>query len=149
MSVRITYFVHGTTTDNEADLSSGWNDVALSSIGEQQSRELTSRTAQHHFDVVFTSDLARAFDSATITWGDTYKIIKDDRLRECNYGDHNGKDSKIVEPMQEMAIYTPMPNGESYEQVKARVAAFLDELRRNYDGKYVDFENGQSQSDSF
>ena len=30
---------HGTTFDNEAHLSSGWNDVALSPLGEQQSRE--------------------------------------------------------------------------------------------------------------
>jgi alpha-ribazole phosphatase/probable phosphoglycerate mutase len=137
MSVRITYFVHGTTTDNESNLSSGWNDVELSELGKQQSEELTDKTKQHHFDVVFTSDLSRAFNSARITWGDGYEIIQDSRLRECNYGDLNGKDSNTVEPLQEESINTPMPNGESYEQVKARIAAFLGDLKQNYDGKYI------------
>jgi broad specificity phosphatase PhoE len=137
MSVKITYFVHGTTTDNQKNLSSGWNDVALSELGEKQSEELTDKTSQHNFDTVFTSDLSRAFNSAKIAWGDKYKIIQDERLRECNYGDYNGKSSDVVEPLQEKSIDTPMPNGESYEQVKARIADFLDDLKKNYDGKHV------------
>lgn len=137
MAVRITYFVHGTTTDNEAGLSSGWNDVQLSDLGRRQSKELADKTKQYHFDVVFTSDLSRAVDSARITWGDSYQIIQDGRLRECNYGDYNGGHSTIVEPMQEQSIQTPMPGGESYEQVKARIADFLSDLKRDYDGKHV------------
>lgn len=137
MSIKITYFVHGTTTDNEKELSSGWNDVALSELGERQSEELTDKTSQYSFDVVLTSDLSRAFNSAKITWGDKYEIVQDRRLRECNYGDLNGESSEIVEPLQEKSIDTPMPNGESYEQVKARIADFLDELRKNYDGKHI------------
>ena len=137
MSVRITYFVHGTTTDNEKDLSSGWNDVALSELGIQQSKELTEKTKALHFDTVFTSDLSRAINSAKLTWGDTYPIVTDARLRECNYGDLNSKSSAEVEPLQEQSVTTPMPNGESYEMVKQRVAEFLDFLRANYDGKHV------------
>lgn len=137
MSVKITYFVHGTTTDNEANLSSGWNDVQLSELGERQSKELKEKTAHCHFDAVFTSDLSRAYNSAKIAWGDTYKIIQDNRLRECNYGDLNGKPSEIVEPLHEKSIYTPMPDGESYEQVKTRIAAFLADLKKDYEGKHV------------
>lgn len=137
MSVKIAYFVHGTTTDNEAGLSSGWNDVALSELGIRQSEELAGKTSQHNFDVVFTSDLSRAYNSAKITWGDKYEIVQDSRLRECNYGDFNGKSSEIVEPLQEKSIDKPMPNGESYEHVKARIAEFLADLQKNYDGKHV------------
>lgn len=137
MATKITYFVHGTTTDNEADLSSGWNDVELSELGKRQSKELTDKTSQHNFDIVFTSDLSRAYNSARITWGDRYKIFKDQRLRECNYGSLNGKSSEIVEPLQEKSINTPMPDGESYEQVKARIAEFLADLKKNYDGKHI------------
>lgn len=137
MSVRITYFVHGTTTDNERSLSSGWNDVELSELGKHQSEELTGKTSQYDFDVVFTSDLSRAYNSAKITWSDKYKIIQDSRLRECNYGDYNGKSSEIVEPLQEKAIDTPMPNGESYNQVRERIADFLNDLKKNYDGKHI------------
>ncbi len=32
MSVQITYFVHGTTKDNEDGISSGWSDVELSEL---------------------------------------------------------------------------------------------------------------------
>lgn len=137
MSVKITYFVHGTTTDNELNLSSGWSDVDLSETGVRQSRELTDQTRDKEFDVVFTSDLKRAINSARITWGDTYEIIQDARLRECNYGDMNGKPSVEVEPMQEKAIFKPMPNGESYEMVKDRIGSFIDYLKQNYDGKHV------------
>ncbi len=35
MAVKITYFVHGTTTDNEKGISSGWYDVDLSEKTEK------------------------------------------------------------------------------------------------------------------
>ena len=137
MSLIITYFVHGTTVDNENHVSSGWSDVELSELGIKQSQELTSQTEDMNFDVVFTSDLKRAVDSAKIIWGDKYEIIQDGRLRECNYGDLNGVSSDIVEPLQERSIEVPMPNGESYEMVKERIADFLEYLKQNYKGKHV------------
>lgn len=30
-----------------------------------------------------------------------------------------------------------MPNGESYEMVKERIQHFLDDLKKNYDGKHI------------
>ena len=137
MAVKITYFVHGTTTDNEDNKSSGWNDVKLSDLGVQQLKDLAVLTADKTFDAVFTSDLSRAINSADLTWGDKYARFADKRLRECNYGDLNGKSSDIVEPLQEKSITTPMPNGESYEDVKARIIDFLDYLRDEYDGKRI------------
>lgn len=137
MSIKITYFVHGTTTDNEEGISSGWKDVELSQLGIKQSQELTKLTEDQVFDAVFCSDLKRAVDSAEITWNDKFKIIQDSRLRECNYGDYNGALSEIVEPLQEKSITTQMPNGESYEDVKGRVSDFLSMLKEKYDGKHV------------
>jgi broad specificity phosphatase PhoE len=58
--IKITYFVHGTTTDNEKDISSGWSDVDLSDLGIQQSIELKDKIEDKTFDVVFCSDLIRA-----------------------------------------------------------------------------------------
>lgn len=137
MSVKITYFVHGTTTDNEAHKSSGWNDVKLSDAGIRQSKELADLTKGMSFDAVFTSDLSRAIDSAKLAWGDKYPTYADKRLRECDYGDLNGKGSGIVEPLQEESITKPMPNGESYEDVKARISDFLDFIKKEYDGKHI------------
>ena len=135
--IKITYFVHGTTLDNENHKSSGWNDAKLSDLGIIQSKDLTKLTADKVFDAVFTSDLSRAIDSAHLAWGDTYPQYSDKRLRECNYGDLNGEDSDIVEPMQEKSINTPMPNGESYEDVKVRVNDFLNSIREDFDGRHI------------
>lgn len=137
MAVQITYFVHGTTIDNEQNISSGWFDVELSELGIQQSKDLGGLTEDKNFDVVFTSDLKRAIESAKLAWGDKYQIIPDARLRECNYGEYNAKPSEIVEPMQEKAITTPMPGGESYEDVKERIASFLEDIQEKYDGKHI------------
>jgi len=135
--IKITYFVHGTTLDNEKKISSGWKDVGLSQLGIEQSKELKSKIKNEKFDVVFCSDLKRAVDSAKLTWGKNVEIIKDKRLRECNYGDYNGKESSIVEPLQEKSINVSFPNGENYEDVKKRMESFLDFLRKNYSGKNV------------
>jgi broad specificity phosphatase PhoE len=136
--IKIKYFVHGTTIDNEKHISSGWKDVKLSELGVKQSIDLKEQTKGEIFDVVFCSDLQRAHNSAKLSWDGMYEIIPDVRLRECNYGDLNGASSDIVEPMQEKECLTkPFPNGESYEEVKARISDFLQFLKSNYDGKTV------------
>ena len=137
MAIKITYFVHGTTTDNERGISSGWNDVGLSKLGVKQSIDLKDQIKDKKFDVVFCSDLKRAVDSAKLTFGNEVKIIPDKRLRECNYGKYNAKPSSIVEPMQEEKITERFPEGESYEDVKARIIDFLEFLKKNYNGKHV------------
>ncbi|OGH73019.1 MAG: hypothetical protein A2921_00695 [Candidatus Magasanikbacteria bacterium RIFCSPLOWO2_01_FULL_43_20b] len=175
MGVKITYFVHGTTTDNEREISSGWGDAELSELGVRQAIELvnylkptcldavrgaseacdqavrgstareqtseaTKKCAKHggfNFDVVFCSDLKRAAHSAELAFEGVAMIIEDARLRECNYGTFNGKSSLIVEPMCETKISKQFPEGESYEDVKRRMADFLEFLNKNYDGKHV------------
>ncbi len=134
---KITYFVHGTTVDNENKISSGWHDVELSELGIQQSKELWNKIKGKYFDVVFCSDLKRAIDSAELTFKDKVKIISDKRLRECNYGEYNGLASEIVEPMQEENIEKSFLGGESCNDVKIRVNDFLHYLKENYDGKSV------------
>lgn len=138
MSVKITYFVHGTTFDNLEKKSSGWNDVELAPIGKEQALALRLTLDGKFFDVVISSDLKRAVDSAQMAFGDSgIQILNDKRIRECNYGDFNGKDSSVVEPLTEESIYTKFPNGESYEDVKERISNFLNYLKENYDGKHV------------
>lgn len=137
MSVRITYFVHGTTTDNAREISSGWYDVELSPLGVQQSIDLKAQTADKQFDIVFCSDLKRAVDSAKLTFDGVSPVIQDPRLRECNYGTFNAHPSSEVEPLQEQSITQRFPEGESYEDVKARITQFLADIKRDYDGKHV------------
>lgn len=137
MTTYLTYFVHGTTTDNENGISSGWSDVELSDLGIKQSKELAEKMQDKQFDAIFTSDLKRAVHSAQLTWGESYDIIEDERLRECNYGEYNGKPASTVEPLQEKHIYERFPGGESYEDVKNRIADFLEDIKQKYPGKHI------------
>ena len=137
MSVtRLTYFVHGTTFDNEAAISSGWKNVRLSPLGLEQNKALRKQVEGWHFDAVYSSDLHRAVATAESLFESRMKIIYDERLRECNYGQYNGFPSAEVEPLQERHIHDPFPGGESYEQVKQRVGAMVQKIRRDHpDGR--------------
>lgn len=135
MSVRIFYFVHGTTTDNEQKLSTGWAPGELSDLGKKQAKELRNLVKDENFDIFFSSDLKRAVESADIGFGDKYKISHDERLRECNYGDLNQQPEKLVN--YEEHIYEAFPNGESLIEVEKRIADFITFLKKNHDGKCV------------
>ncbi len=137
MSLHITYFVHGTTIDNEQDISSGWKDVDLSPLGIKQALELKEQIEGKVFDAIFCSDLKRAYDSANLAFKGMAPIQTDPRLRECNYGIYNGQPSPIVEPLQEKMITERFPEGESYEDVKTRIADFLNILAKEHDGERV------------
>ncbi len=135
--VEIIFEAHGTTFDNEAHLASGHNDVALSPLGERQSVEMGERYKNDHFDAIFCSDLQRAYKSAEIAFGNKFPIIKDARLRECNYGDFTRRPSAEMDPEKPKRINTPFPNGESYSDTTLRMKSFLDDLSKNYAGKRV------------
>jgi len=137
MSVEITYFVHGTTTDNERDLATGWLPGELSRTGREQAVALGKTVTTRRFDAVFCSDLQRAIESAKLGFGDTYEIVQDARLRECNYGDLNGTSAADFKDKLDEYVDTPFPNGESYKDVEHRMAAFVDFLRENYAGKRI------------
>jgi broad specificity phosphatase PhoE len=68
MEVKVTYFVHGTTTDNTEHKSTGWLPGVLSQKGIEQSILLREQVDINKFDVVFCSDLHRAIDSANYTF---------------------------------------------------------------------------------
>jgi broad specificity phosphatase PhoE len=135
MAVKLTYFVHGTTTDNKDKLATGWIPGELSEQGIEQSIVLKGQTNINDFDLVISSDLKRAVDSAILTFEGLKEIKNDSRIRECNYGDLNGKPADLVK--YEEHIYTPFPNGESLKDVEKRVRDFSKYLLENYNGKHI------------
>jgi len=135
--VEIIFEAHGTTFDNEAGLPSGHNDIALSPLGIQQSKEMGVRYENDHFDAIFCSDLQRAYKSAEIGFGNKWPIIKDARLRECDYGDYTQRPDLWRGDEKVHRINEPFPNGESYTETTARMGSFLDDLSRDYDNKRV------------
>jgi broad specificity phosphatase PhoE len=133
----IIFETHCTTADNQARLAAGWHDVALSNLGEQQAKGLGERRKGQNFDAIFCSDLQRSYRTAQIAFGDKFPIIRDARLRECNYGTLNRAPKLEVEAMRESCLYKPFPGGESYEDTSKRMKEFLQDLLNNYDGKTV------------
>lgn len=133
METRIIYYVHGTTYDNASKRCSGWKQVELNDLGKEQAKNLGKNT-KYKFDVLFSSDLVRAIDSANIAFPDVEKH-QDKRLRECNYGDFDGEDKKLV--VYEEHVDEPFPNGESLKDVEARIRDFLKYINENYKGKTV------------
>jgi len=134
--VEITYFVHGTTTDNEQGIATGWKPGELSATGMQQARDLGKQITDQKFDAVFCSDLQRAVDSSRLMFGEKQQITQDDRLRECNYGNMNGLPYTFKDHMYDY-VDSPFPDGESYRDVEARVESFVEFLREQFDGKHV------------
>lgn len=135
--MKIYFAAHATTTDNEAELSSGWKDVELSELGLKQARELRDIFEDIKIDLICCSDLKRAIDTVKIAFGDKIPTIIDKRLRELNYGDLNGKPAETVGPMKMQKIKEPFPNGESYEQAMKRTHEFYNELKKNHPDKTV------------
>lgn len=136
MSIKIMYFVHGTTTDNASKLCSGWKEAMLNELGKEQAENLgrVSRERDDKFDIMFTSDLKRAIDSSNIAFPDVEKI-RDKRLRECNYGDLDGEHKSLV--IYEEHVDDKFPNGESLKDVEMRMRDFVNYLKENYDGKTI------------
>lgn len=133
MAVEIIYFVHGTTYDNAASRCSGWKQVELNELGKEQAINLGKNT-NYKFDVLYTSDLNRAINSAKLAWPNI-NSIQDVRLRECNYGDYDGENKKLV--VYEEHVDNPFPNGEALIDVEKRMRDFTKFLKENYDGKTV------------
>jgi valyl-tRNA synthetase len=137
--VAITYFVHGSTLDNETGRSTGHADIGLSELGEKQALELKEAVKDRDFDIVICSDLKRAQRTAEVAFSGKAEIVTDARLRECDYGDMSQHETKTMDPEKLRRIYTPFPNGESYKDVETRMRALLADISEKYPGKKIAF----------
>jgi len=135
--MKIYFATHATSKDNEAKIASGWKNVELSELGIQQAKEIGERFKDIKIDLICCSDLKRAVDTVKIAFRDKIPVIIDQRLRELNYGDFNGKPREIVGPMKKERIKEPFSSGESYEQAMIRVHDFYKELKEKYSEKTV------------
>jgi broad specificity phosphatase PhoE len=136
--MKLVFETHATSLDNEAGLASGWFDVPLSATGEEQARALGARRRDEHLAVVFCSDLSRSFRTAEIAFGDrSLPIVRDARLRECDYGDLTRQPASAIEQRRLRHLVDPFPNGESYQQVVDRVSEWLREALRFTDAGTV------------
>ena len=126
--MRLIYETHSTSTDNEIAVASGHSDPDLSSVGELQAAQLGERRAGDRIAVVYCSDLLRARRTAEIVFGDGgVPIVADARLRECNFGEMNGRAADEVHRARGNHVTKPFAGGESYADVVRRVRSFLED----------------------
>lgn len=136
--ITIHYESHATSVDNVVRRASGHADVPLHETGEAQARQMGLRYAEVALDIIFCSDLQRAYRTAEIAFaGRNLPIIRDRRLRELDYGDWTGRSVDAMQAERGHRVIVPFPNGESYVQSAARIRAFLTDLLRDHEGKTV------------
>ena len=138
VSTDIVYETHSWSEDNDRGIATGWLDGRLSERGRRLAEELGRRRQRDGIAHVFTSDLGRAVETSVIAFaGTALPITRDARLRECNYGQWNGMPVVRLVGERLLHIDDPYPDGESYRQVARRVATFLADLARDWDGARV------------
>lgn len=138
MSVSLVFETHSLTTDNEAGIATGWLPGQLSKAGRTLARELGERRRDDDIAAVFVSDLARAAETATIAFsGSGINLNYDSRLRECDYGELNGRPAAEVDRVRRDHIDVPFPGGQSYREVLAEMSGFLTDVGRQFDGRRV------------
>jgi broad specificity phosphatase PhoE len=136
-SLDLIFETHATSLDNEAGLASGWFDVDLSALGERQAQELGRRRPSDECAAIVCSDLRRALRTEIAYRDRGVPIIRDPRLRECDYGALTRHPAIEIEAQRIERISSAFPDGESYEAVATRVAAWLNDATGDFDGSRI------------
>ena len=136
---------HGQSEWNKLNLFTGFKNVELSELGAEEANRAGQnfKNINLKFDLVYTSELKRAQDTAKIILenlgqydelNSSGKIIKNINLNERDYGDLTGLNKKeTADKFGEDQVHKwrrgysdRPPNGESLEDVVARVSKYFD-----------------------
>jgi 2,3-bisphosphoglycerate-dependent phosphoglycerate mutase len=135
VAIEVVFETHSTTVDNEQGRATGWLPGQLSAQGQAQARQLGRRRGDDGITAVFSSDLARAAQTASIAFGQSaVPVLHDWRLRECDYGSRNGMLALELQAGRIEHLDRPYPDGESWRQAITRVHRFLTDLPLRWNG---------------
>ncbi|HEX2850089.1 MAG TPA: histidine phosphatase family protein [Acidimicrobiales bacterium] len=138
MTISVVFETHSISEDNELGRASGWAHSRLSPAGRDLARALGERRRRDRLAAVFSSDLGRAVETATIAFeGSAVPVLLDWRLRECDYGDETRAPVARHHAGRCAHLREPYPHGESWEQAVGRVGRFLDDLPLKWEGRRV------------
>jgi 2,3-bisphosphoglycerate-dependent phosphoglycerate mutase len=143
---RITAIRHGETAWNVATRIQGQLDVSLNETGYWQAEQAGIAMASEHVDAIYSSDLARAYETALAVAKHHGLTVQVDRgLREREFGIFQGKTFAEIEaqlPEQALKWRKRVPDfapegGESLLQFRERVTQCLSQLVNQNTGKHI------------
>ncbi|MBV9099091.1 MAG: histidine phosphatase family protein [Frankiaceae bacterium] len=143
---RVLLLRHGRTEWNATGRFQGQQDSALDGIGRAQAAAAAVAVAPMHPDIVLSSDLARARDTAAFVSDEAgLPVVTDARLREIHLGRWEGltrAEARAQFPEEyaswQAGIDARRGDGETYAEVGARaVACVLESLDRLGPGSLV------------
>lgn len=134
---------HGETEWSRDAKHTSHTDLPLTSKGETAARVIGERLAGVDFDLVLTSPLARALDTARIA-GFAHAHTEPD-LVEWDYGEYEGITTvQIRKTVPDWTVWThPSPGGETAEQVGRRLDRVIGKVRA-VSGRVLVFGHGHS-----
>jgi broad specificity phosphatase PhoE len=119
---------HGETDWNREGRWQGWADPPLNETGRAQARELAEQLRRLPFDAVYSSDLARAHETAEIVAEPHgMPVVVDPELREIDIGSWSGL---THEEIRARFPDGTRPDGETREQHSARVRVAIERIAR-------------------
>jgi broad specificity phosphatase PhoE len=120
---------HGETEWNKERRFQGWADPPLNEAGRKQARLLAEQLRDLAFDAVYSSDLARAYETAEIVAAPHgVPVVADEGLREVDVGVVSGM--TWVEAHERFGV--DLPFGETREEHQARVLAAVERIARRH-----------------
>jgi broad specificity phosphatase PhoE len=131
---------HGETDWNKTERLQGHTDTHLNETGRAQAEITATFLKDKHIDLIISSDLARAKETAEIIARSTgAEVIFDSGLREMNYGGLDGM--FIPEVNEKYGGFLERPykelGGETFGEVEERAMKALRDHRKNYEHKNV------------
>jgi len=140
MTTRIAIIRHGSTAWNKAGRLQGSSDIPLDEEGREQARKLGKRLMGEDWDIVYSSRLQRAKETAQIIADaiqHPHPLLEDDRIREAGGGLTEGTTEE--ERVQKWGSdWKLLDLGiETQEEVIARGKEFLTELVAKHSGKKI------------
>ncbi len=121
--MNLTIVRHGETRENRKGIVQGHLDTRLSLLGQEQAKKVGKRLSCKNFDVAYSSDLTRAFDTAReiVVYHNELTLIRDCRVRERYLGVMQGN----FRPENPDWIFDPLMGVEIEKMFRSRVESFL------------------------
>ena len=130
---------HGETIRNKLGLIQGQTEWDLTEKGIKDAEELRDIVDKLDIDVVISSPLKRAVDTASIITSDKYPINIDDRIIERDWGMCEGAHIEEVDTVKCWDFYINTDDNaiEKVQDLLARVSEFLEDIKVKYKDKNV------------